>query len=138
MRFLPGIAIFFLLAGAGVSARQNPAAPASTAPASPAADVGKTAKPNSAIDRLPGSKMQLFWGIDSAAGKIWQPGGIDRPQSGAVAGATDDEESARDVRIYPLQLHPRELWPRAPGEFQRENQGSKTSGGSVADGAQLR
>jgi hypothetical protein len=75
MRFLAGIAIFFLLAAAGVSARQNSAESARPAPARAPEDVGKTAKPISGVHLLPGHKMQAFSGIDSAAGKIWQPGG---------------------------------------------------------------
>jgi hypothetical protein len=76
MRFLPGIAIFFLLAAAGVSARQNSAESARPAPARAGEDVGKTARPDSRIHLLPGHKMPVFSGIDSAAGKIWQPGGL--------------------------------------------------------------
>jgi len=75
MRFLPGIAIFVSLAAAGVSARQNSAGPARPAPAKAAEDVGRTAKPNSAVHLLPGYKMRVFSGIDSEAGPIREPGG---------------------------------------------------------------
>jgi hypothetical protein len=51
---------FLMLARTGVSARQNSPAPSSAAPASPAEDVRKTAKPNPAIGLLPGYKTRVF------------------------------------------------------------------------------